>query len=260
MPTSKTAQFLAKNAHPAVRKIFGYFRATRRLLADGRYHANPYVMTLAELIVEQHFPGMKRAPVGTAGYDFIDAEGRRVQVKGWGSKNRGFDNIRDASKVDRFIRIFVHDDGWTVLADFLTAPFGTQGPLVAYKTNVVRPVKQADGSKLYERLGEIPSPDAPFGRDETTPLGAVADATRGPLPAEQVEMTKTLRDRVLDVLERQGGYAAIQIAHIVIGPNAVQPQVNEVLRRLCREGLAERRGVGGGNLPFRYYRTSKPRT
>jgi hypothetical protein len=70
--------------------------------------------------------------------------------------------------------------------------------------------------------------------------------------------SRTTADALLDIIERHVGYSAIELAHIIKGPLAAQPQVNSELHRLMRRGLVERRGIGGGNLPYRYYRTKKP--
>ena len=74
-------------------------------------------------------------------------------------------------------------------------------------------------------------------------------------------MEQTVAEQLLDILEkaRPRGYTAIQLARMVFGPLAQQPQVNSELHKLMRRGLVERRGVGGGNLPFVYHRTNKPR-
>jgi hypothetical protein len=75
---------------------------------------------MGEAIVAAMHPDWKRAPRGTTGYDFIDTEGRRVQVKTWGSKaRRTFDDIRQSA--DRVVVIKLHDAGWDVLCDRLTA-------------------------------------------------------------------------------------------------------------------------------------------
>ncbi|CEF49463.1 unnamed protein product [uncultured bacterium] len=79
-------------------------------------------------------------------------------------------------------------------------------------------------------------------------------------PNRRSDMTsQTTAEALLDTIERHGGYSAIELAHIVKGPLAAQPQVNGELHKLMRRGLVERRGVGGGKLPYRYYRTKKPR-
>jgi hypothetical protein len=62
---------------------------------------------------------------------------------------------------------------------------------------------------------------------------------------ENARMTTTTTSkatRVLNVLDGGGEYTAIQLAHMILGPLAQQPEINEVLRQLVREGLVERRG------------------
>ena len=80
-------------------------------------------------------------------------------------------------------------------------------------------------------------------------------------PQKTKTMEQTVAEQLLDILEkaRPRGYTAIQLARMVFGPLAQQPQVNSELHKLMRRGLVERRGVGGGNLPFVYHRTNKPR-
>jgi hypothetical protein len=129
----------AANAIPRLRGAFALHRRVSKLLDNRRFDGG-FIGVLAELVVENHFPGMVKARNGTAGYDFIDADGRRVQVKGWGSANRTHDKIADLDKIDRFIRIVIFDDGYEIAVDMLTAPYGTVGGLVVYKDGRARPL------------------------------------------------------------------------------------------------------------------------
>jgi hypothetical protein len=78
-------------------------------------------------------------------------------------------------------------------------------------------------------------------------------------PSGEAQPMKSKAARVLEVLTPpRAEYTAIRLAHVVIGPLAQQPEINEVLRRLVREGLVERRGIGGGNTPYTYRIVRQP--
>lgn len=51
---------------------------------------------------------------------------------------------------------------------------------------------------------------------------------------------------------RRPGMTELEIARAVLGPRAVQPQVNPHCRRLVREGRVERHGSGGIANPYVY--------
>jgi hypothetical protein len=88
---------------------------------------------LGEAIVAAEHPDWQRMPPGTEGYDFVDTEGRRVQVKTWGSHNRTHDNIHVT--VDRLIRIrLLPDGGWETMTDCLVPPesFANGATLVSF--------------------------------------------------------------------------------------------------------------------------------
>jgi len=133
------AKVQSRDAHPKVREAFRIFTAAKRLDSE-HFTAGPFVGWLGEQIVEHEFPGMRRAPAGNAGFDFIDRAKRRVQVKAWGTDKRSHDKLRDLSRVDRFIRLRIYDDGYEVTADILTAPHGTYGGIVVYRSgNIAKP-------------------------------------------------------------------------------------------------------------------------
>jgi hypothetical protein len=60
-------------------------------------------------------------------------------------------------------------------------------------------------------------------------------------------------EQVLAELKRRPGQTAIELARNIIGPTAVQPEINGVCAKLMKRGLIERKGIGGGNNPYRYY-------
>ena len=123
----------AKDAPPIIREMFELFQRAREIVESEGFDGDPFPRALGELIVKHHFADMAKAPRGTKGFDFIDGAGRRVQLKAWYSAKRTHDKI-DLAHCDRFIRIQLHDDGWTVMADFLTAPIGTAGVFNIGKT------------------------------------------------------------------------------------------------------------------------------
>jgi hypothetical protein len=116
----------------------------------------------------------------------------------------------------------------------------------------------SESSTGLETSTSVP-PDEVRGWAQTAlSTGAVAKAISA--RNRRNDMTsQTSADTSLDIIERPGGYSAIELAHIIKGPLAAQPQVNGELHKLTRRGLVERRGIGGGNLPYRYYRTNTPR-
>jgi hypothetical protein len=77
---------------------------------------------IGEAIVATVHPDWQRMPPGTEGYDFLDTERRRVQVKAWGyGSRRTFDSLKP-DLCDRVIVIALGADDFTVVCDRLTEP------------------------------------------------------------------------------------------------------------------------------------------
>jgi hypothetical protein len=80
------------------------------------------VGAIGEAIIEVEHPDWRRARDGTRGYDFIDGQERRVQIKTHGQRvRRGFDDVRPAD-IDRVILVQLLEDDWQIICDRLTAP------------------------------------------------------------------------------------------------------------------------------------------
>lgn len=56
------------------------------------------------------------------------------------------------------------------------------------------------------------------------------------------------------LIEKGPGRTEIELARAIHGDTAYQQQVNQDLRMLVDEGKIKRRGMGGTNDPYRYWR------
>jgi predicted transcriptional regulator len=61
-----------------------------------------------------------------------------------------------------------------------------------------------------------------------------------------------LADRIVDLIARKPGLTERQMAIELYGDKGVQQQVNSTCRKLLKEGLVQRVGLGGGRQPFTY--------
>jgi hypothetical protein len=77
------------------------------------------VGAFGEAIVETKHPDWQRAPPGTRGYDFIDTQGRRVQVKTWGTLRRTNNRVR-YGEFDRLIIVQLRPENFAILNDCRT--------------------------------------------------------------------------------------------------------------------------------------------
>jgi hypothetical protein len=59
--------------------------------------------------------------------------------------------------------------------------------------------------------------------------------------------------KIVEVVQRQPGITELEIAKAIYGPAAVQQQVNQDCRLLARNGVIERRGIGGRSDPYVYF-------
>ena len=148
------------------------------------------------------------------------------------------ETYRDADTLGRLLKMIGAEQASLDLAEEVKAAAVAEMVRARGSSADVMPSRHTGNPEMTERKLGIPK-ETPNRRSELT--------------------SQTTADALLDTIERHGGYSAIELAHIVKGPLAAQPQVNGELHKLMRRGLVERRGVGGGKLPYRYYRTKKPR-
>jgi hypothetical protein len=117
-----TTKHLTRHAPPIIQAAFACYRWWNDIAGRRRFDDPPAgVGGIAELIVETCYPGMTKAPAGTRGYDFIDADGLRVSVKAWGTDSRTHNKAGDPSRYDRMIQLRIYDDGWEEINDVLIA-------------------------------------------------------------------------------------------------------------------------------------------
>jgi len=154
--TNQMTRYPGRDAHPKVRAAFALYRRFQRLLDGRRFDGDTFAHgLLGELIVEYHFAGMKKAPAGTPGYDFTDAQGRRVQVKSWRGEAKGTPRtiyIRGHDKPDRVICVRILDDGYELPIDLL--PQGPGGITISEDGEVYRG-DSSDPPKAPEELMDM---------------------------------------------------------------------------------------------------------
>ena len=60
-------------------------------------------------------------------------------------------------------------------------------------------------------------------------------------------------ERVLAELAKRPGQTAIELARSIVGPDALQPDINWACTKLMKQGAIERRGNGGNGGPYIYF-------
>jgi hypothetical protein len=103
-------------------------RDMQRTFAEWAEQGHPNMMNVGQFgedIIAALHPTWQRASRGTEGYDFIDDDGQRVQVKTWGTEGRSHDNVKNSA--DRLIRVRLHADGWDIMTDIDVRPYFASG-------------------------------------------------------------------------------------------------------------------------------------